>query len=83
VTSMEAGALARISKHLPVLLITGEADSVSNGALQVRALEQRLRDAELDVTAKYYVDASRIPQQDQPRRGPRRHHRLAQSRPVP
>ena len=56
-TAMEPDALARVPKHLPVLLITGEADPVSNGALQVRELEQRLHDAGLDVTARYYVDA--------------------------
>ncbi len=56
-TVMDVDAIARVPKHLPVLLITGEADPVSNGALQVRELEQRLRDAGLDVTAKYYADA--------------------------
>jgi alpha-beta hydrolase superfamily lysophospholipase len=54
---MEPDALAKIPKHLPVLLITGERDPVSNGAVQVRTLEQRLCDAGLDVTAHYYADA--------------------------
>ena len=56
-TSMEPDMLARVPKHLRVLLVTGEADPTSNGAAQVRELEQRLRDAGLDVTARYYVDA--------------------------
>jgi alpha-beta hydrolase superfamily lysophospholipase len=55
-TVMEPDALGRVPKHLAVLLITGEVDPVSNGAVQVRELEQRLRDASLDVTARYYVD---------------------------
>jgi alpha-beta hydrolase superfamily lysophospholipase len=56
-TVMEPDALARVPKHLSVLLITGEVDPVSNGAVQVRELETRLREAGLDVTAKYYADA--------------------------
>jgi alpha-beta hydrolase superfamily lysophospholipase len=56
-TVMEPDAIARVPKHLPVLLITGEKDPVSNGGAQVRVLEQRLRDAGLDVTAHYYPDA--------------------------
>ena len=56
-TVMEPDAVDRIPKHLPVLLITGERDPVSDGALRVRVLEQRLRDAGLDVTARYYADA--------------------------
>jgi alpha-beta hydrolase superfamily lysophospholipase len=56
-TAMEPEALARVPKHVPVLLITGEADPTSNGGLQVRALEQRLRDAGLRVTAHYYPEA--------------------------
>jgi alpha-beta hydrolase superfamily lysophospholipase len=54
---MEPAAIDRIPKHLPVYLMTGEADPVSNNAAQVRELEKRLRDAGLDVTAKYYPDA--------------------------
>lgn len=56
-TVMEPDAIARVPKHLPVLLITGEKDPVSGGGVQVRVLEQRLRDAGLDVTAHYYPDA--------------------------
>jgi alpha-beta hydrolase superfamily lysophospholipase len=56
-TAMEPDAIARIPKHLPVLLITGEGDPTSNGGRQVRELERRLREAGLDVTAKYYADA--------------------------
>jgi alpha-beta hydrolase superfamily lysophospholipase len=56
-TSMEPDMLARVPKHLPVLLLTGKADPTSNGAAQVRELEQRLRGAGLDVTAKYYAEA--------------------------
>jgi alpha-beta hydrolase superfamily lysophospholipase len=56
-TVMEPDAIARVPKRLPVLLITGEKDPVSGGGVQVRVLEQRLRDAGLDVTAHYYPDA--------------------------
>jgi alpha-beta hydrolase superfamily lysophospholipase len=56
-TVMVPEGIARIPKHLPVLLLTGEADPASNGAAQVRALETQLRQAELDVTAIYYPDA--------------------------
>jgi alpha-beta hydrolase superfamily lysophospholipase len=49
--------IALIPKHMPVLLLTGEADPASNGAAQVRALETQLRQAGLDVTAIYYADA--------------------------
>jgi alpha-beta hydrolase superfamily lysophospholipase len=55
-TVMEPDGLARVPRHIPVLLITGEVDPVSNGAVQVRELERRLRAVGLDVTAKYYVD---------------------------
>ena len=54
---MEPAGIARVPDHLPVLLLTGEADPVSNGAAQVRELEKRLRDAGLDVTARYYAGA--------------------------
>ena len=54
---MEPSGIARVPKHLRVLLLTGEADPVSNGAAQVRELERRLRAAGLEVTAKYYADA--------------------------
>lgn len=54
---MEPAAIAHVPKHLPALLLTGEADPVSNGAQQVHELEKRLRDAGLDVTARYYAGA--------------------------
>ncbi|HEY7106667.1 MAG TPA: alpha/beta hydrolase [Acidimicrobiia bacterium] len=54
---MDVDAIEQVPKHLSVLLIAGDADPVSNGALQVRALEQRLRDARLDVAAVYYSGA--------------------------
>jgi alpha-beta hydrolase superfamily lysophospholipase len=54
---MEPAGIARVPKHLPVLLLTGDADPVSNGSVQVRELEKHLRDAGLDVTAKYYAGA--------------------------
>ena len=54
---MVPDGIARIPKHMPVLLLTGEADPVSNGAAQVRALETQLRQAGLDVTAIYYAGA--------------------------
>lgn len=56
-TAMEPAGIDRVPKQVPVLLLTGEADPVSNGAAQVRELEKRLRDASLDVTAKYYPGA--------------------------
>jgi alpha-beta hydrolase superfamily lysophospholipase len=54
---MEPDEIARVPTRLPVLLLTGEEDPVSNASVQVRELEKRLRDAGLDVTAKYYPDA--------------------------
>ena len=54
---MEPEGIARIPKRLPVLLLTGDADPVSEGGAHVRELEQRLRDAGLDVTSKYYAGA--------------------------
>jgi alpha-beta hydrolase superfamily lysophospholipase len=56
-TVLEPVGIARVPKRLPVLLLTGEEDPVSNGSVQVRELEKRLRDAGLDVTAKYYAGA--------------------------
>ena len=50
-------AIAAIPDGTPVLLATGEADPVSNGAAAVRTLEQQYRDAGLDVAAKYYPEA--------------------------
>jgi alpha-beta hydrolase superfamily lysophospholipase len=54
---MEPAAIARIPPRLPVLLLTGDADPVSENATHVRELERRLRDAGLDVDAKYYAGA--------------------------
>ncbi|HLM16421.1 MAG TPA: alpha/beta hydrolase [Acidimicrobiia bacterium] len=54
---MEPDAIARIPKGMPVLLLTGDRDPVSENGAQVRQLERRLRDAGLDVTARYYVGA--------------------------
>jgi alpha-beta hydrolase superfamily lysophospholipase len=49
---------ARIPRDLPVLLITGEADPVSDGARTVRELEARYRALGLtDVTAHYFAEA--------------------------
>lgn len=49
---------ARIPRDLPVLMITGEADPVSQGGKTVRELEERYRSAGLkDVTALYYPEA--------------------------
>jgi alpha-beta hydrolase superfamily lysophospholipase len=56
-TVMETEAIASVPGRLRVLLITGDADPVSNGGAQVRVLEQRLRDHGLDVVAKYYAGA--------------------------
>ena len=56
-TAMEPEGIAQVPKEVPVLLISGEEDPVSNGAVQVRELEKRLRDSGLDVTAKYYPAA--------------------------
>lgn len=55
--AQEAEGIARVPKRLPVLLVTGEEDPVSDGGVQVRVVEQHLRDAGLDVTAKYYPGA--------------------------
>ncbi|HEV3225390.1 MAG TPA: alpha/beta hydrolase [Acidimicrobiales bacterium] len=49
---------ARLPKSLPVLLVTGEADPVSEGARTVRELEARYRKLGLtNVTGLYYPDA--------------------------
>jgi alpha-beta hydrolase superfamily lysophospholipase len=55
--AQEAEGISRVPKQLPVLLIAGEEDPVSDGAVQVRQVERLLRDAGLDVTAKYYPGA--------------------------
>lgn len=53
----DAGGVARIPTGLPVLLITGMADPVSNGGESVRTLETMYRTAGLTVTAHYYPEA--------------------------
>jgi alpha-beta hydrolase superfamily lysophospholipase len=55
--AMEPAAIAQIPVGLPILLLTGEADPASEGAANVRVLEQRLRDAGLTVDAIYYPGA--------------------------
>lgn len=55
--AQEAEGIGRVPKHLPVLLITGGEDPVSDKGVQVRAVEQHLRNAGLAVTAKYYPGA--------------------------
>jgi alpha-beta hydrolase superfamily lysophospholipase len=42
---------------MPVLLLAGDADPVSEGGAHVRELERRLRDAGLSVTSRYYAGA--------------------------
>lgn len=56
-TVMAPDGIARIPKHLPVLLLTGENDPVSNAGDQVRELEKQLRGAAVEVTARYYPGA--------------------------
>jgi alpha-beta hydrolase superfamily lysophospholipase len=55
--AMEPSAIAQIPVDLPVLLLTGDADPASDGAANVRVLEQRLLDAGLAVDAVYYPGA--------------------------
>lgn len=50
-------AVASIPDGTPALLVTGEADPVSNGGEAVRTLEGMYRDAGVDVTAYYYPEA--------------------------
>jgi alpha-beta hydrolase superfamily lysophospholipase len=54
---MSPGGIARIPRRLPVLLLAGDADPVSENGVHVRALERRLRDAGLRVTSHYYAGA--------------------------
>jgi alpha-beta hydrolase superfamily lysophospholipase len=54
---MEPAAISQMPPGLPVLLLTGDADPVSENAAHVRELERRLRDAKLDVDAHYYTGA--------------------------
>ncbi len=55
--AVQPEAVAKIATDVPVLLLTGEADPVSNGAVAVRALEQMYVDAGIDVTSHYYPEA--------------------------
>ena len=52
-----ADAIATIPAQLPLLLVTGDRDPVSNDAAGVRLLEAALRDTGHDVTARYYPGA--------------------------
>jgi alpha-beta hydrolase superfamily lysophospholipase len=54
---MEPDAIAHIPTGTRMLLLTGECDPVSENGAHVRELERRLRDAGLDVTARYYAGA--------------------------
>ena len=56
-TAGQPDAIASIPDGLPVLLVTGEADPVSNGAETVRLLEEIYAEAGLAATAHYYPDA--------------------------
>src|SRR5947208_6245043 len=47
--SMTTEAIGHIPAHLPILLMTGEADPASNMGANVRELEKRMRDAGLAV----------------------------------
>lgn len=49
--------IARLPTELPVLLVAGGRDPVSNGTEAVRPLGALLRDAGLTVTERYYPDA--------------------------
>lgn len=52
-----AEAIAGVPASIPVLLVTGDADPVSNGGESVRVLEDWYRDAGHEVTAHYYPGA--------------------------
>ncbi len=54
---MSPAGIARIPQRLPVLLLAGDADPVSENGAHVHALEQHLRDAGLAVTSHYYAGA--------------------------
>jgi alpha-beta hydrolase superfamily lysophospholipase len=54
--AMEPDGISHIAA-IPVLLITGEMDAASGMGANARELEKRLRDAGLDVTARYYPEA--------------------------
>jgi alpha-beta hydrolase superfamily lysophospholipase len=53
---MQPSAIADMPADLPVLLVTGERDTASNDAANVRELEERLRARGIDVDARYYAD---------------------------
>jgi alpha-beta hydrolase superfamily lysophospholipase len=55
--AMSASGLASLPGTLPVLLVTGERDPVSNDGANVRRLEEMLRHTGRDVTSRYYPDA--------------------------
>ena len=55
--AMSAEGVSKMPSDLPVLLVTGEMDSVSAMGAQVRVLEERLRTGGRAVTAHYYPDA--------------------------
>lgn len=55
--SMSPEGVARTPAGVPVLLITGSMDPVSNMGAQVRVLADGLRNAGAEVTAFYYPDA--------------------------
>ncbi len=57
VREMEPAEISKIPHALPILLLTGDADPVSNGGANVRVLERRMRDAGLVVEATYYPGA--------------------------
>lgn len=54
---MTLEAIGGIDASVPVLLITGESDPVSQSGQQVRELERRLRSGGRSVEAHYYADA--------------------------
>lgn len=55
--SMSSEGVARTPAGIPVLLVTGLSDPVSNNGEQVRLLEDGLREAGAEVTAIYYPGA--------------------------
>ena len=55
--TMEPAGIAAIPSTLPILLITGEQDSASDLATNLRELVDQMQAAGLDVTALYYPDA--------------------------
>jgi len=55
--AMDSTGIAQLTASTPVLLLTGDADPVSDGGANVRALEAALRDAGVSVDAHYYAGA--------------------------